>query len=303
MVEPILIAGPTASGKSRLAFEFARRIGGTIINADAMQVYAELSILTARPSASEMAVVPHRLYGHVPAAERYSVGLWLRDVAAALADTKHRGATPIIVGGSGLYLKALTEGLAAVPEVPATIRTAWRERAATHTTAALHALLAERSDSEAARIGASDRSRILRALEVLDATGRTLPEWQAEASDTALVDPERAMRIIVSKPRAELYAQINDRFLAMLEAGALDEAAAIAGLGLDEDLPAMKSIGLSALLAHLRGDLSLDDAIIRAQTDTRNYAKRQMTWFRNQMPDWPSLDPSEAALALSLVTT
>ncbi len=299
MIEPVVIAGATASGKSRLAFELAQRIGGTVVNADAMQVYAELRILTARPPDADTERVPHRLYGHVSAAERYSVGLWLRDVAAAIAEADRERRTPIIVGGTGLYLNALTQGLAAVPEVPATIRTAWRERAATHTTEELHGLLAERSPDEAKRIGPTDRSRILRALEVLDATGRTLPEWQREAADAALVNPKRATRMVVQVPRTELYDRINARFLGMMAAGALEEAKRIAALGLDPELPAMKSIGLSALLAHLRGELDLDAAIVRAQTETRNYAKRQMTWFRNQMAEWPALTPSEAEAVLA----
>ena len=290
---PILIAGPTASGKSRLAIEVATRGNGVVINADSMQVYAELRILSARPSATEHGTVPHHLYGHVPAAERYSVGRWLADIAKAITKAEETGRRPVIVGGTGLYFRALTQGLASVPEVPAAVRTAWREKAAALSTRDLHNLLAERSRNEARRLRPNDRSRILRALEVIDATGRTLPEWQDEAAGAALVDPNRAARIVLAPPRAELYNRINRRLLAMMEAGALVEARRITVLKLDPDLPAMKSIGLSALVAHLSGEIELNEAIARAQTESRNYAKRQMTWFRNQMADWPSADPTE----------
>jgi tRNA dimethylallyltransferase len=300
MAKPILIAGPTASGKSRLAFEIAKRVNGMIINADSMQVYAELRILTARPSDAELEAVPHRLYGHVPVSQPYSVGRWISDIASVLLDARGESRRPIIVGGTGLYFRALTRGLAEVPNVPASIRADWRERAATLSTAELHDLLAKRSSNEAARIGPSDRSRILRALEVIDATGRTLPEWQDEAAGAALIPPEEAEKIVITPPRAELYDRINRRFLTMMKAGALEEARKIAALDLDPELPAMKSIGLAALLAHLAGEIDIDEAIARAQTETRNYAKRQMTWFRNQMPDWPAADyPAAEELLLS----
>lgn len=296
-----MIAGPTASGKSRIAVDLARRIGGVVINADSMQVYAELAILSARPPPEVLEAVPHRLYGHVSIAEAYSVGRWISDVAATLVDARGEQRRPIIVGGTGLYFRALTRGLAQVPEVPASIRSMWRERAATLSTPELHEMLAQRSSAEAARIKPTDRSRILRALEVIDGTGRTLPEWQDEAAGAALVSPTEATRIVVNPPRAEIYDQINRRFLAMMRAGALAEARRIAALNIPADMPGMKSIGLTALLAHLSGEIELDEAIARAQTETRNYAKRQTTWFRNQMPDWQHLAPDEAERALSLV--
>ncbi len=299
IASPILIAGPTASGKSRLALDVAKRLNGVVINADSMQVYAELQILTARPSSADTESIPHRLYGHVSVAEPYSVGRWINDVAATLIDARGEGRRPIIVGGTGLYFRALTKGLTEVPDVPAPVRSAWRERAATLTTDELHTLLAQRSTAEAARVKPSDRNRILRALEVIDGTGRTLPEWQDEAAGSALVDMSNATAIVVTPQRADLYDQINRRFLMMVKAGALSEARRIANQGYDPELPAMKSIGLSALLAHLSGDIELDEAIARAQTETRNFAKRQMTWFRNQMPDWQHLAPSEAATVLA----
>ena len=301
MATPILIAGPTGSGKSRLAHDVARRTNGLVINADSMQVYGELSILTARPPPDDLASVPHSLYGHVPISEAYSVGRWITDIAAVLADAEGRGLRPIIVGGTGLYYRALTKGLAQVPDVPSSIRTWWRERAATLPTSELHGLLSQRSSAEAARLNPTDRNRILRALEVIDGTGRTLPEWQNEAASSALVDSSEAISIVVSPPRAELYDAINRRFLTMLEEGALDEARAIADQNLDPSLPATKSIGLSTLLAHLAGEIELNEAIARAQTETRNYAKRQSTWFRNQMPDWRHASPAEAAELLTVL--
>jgi tRNA dimethylallyltransferase len=294
MATPVLIAGPTASGKSRLALEIARRSGGIVVNADALQVYSELQILSARPTEDELKAATHRLYGHIPATSAYSVGWWIRDVSRVLAEARRERRLPIIVGGTGLYFAALTKGLAKVPEVPPSVRTAWRERAAALSTAELHQLLAERSADEARRIRPSDRSRILRALEVIDATGRTLPEWQDEAAGSAMIDPKRATAIVLSEPRAELYERIDRRFLAMMEAGALTEARRVAAMKLDPDLPVMKSIGLASLLSNLTGETTIDEAIARAQTETRNYAKRQMTWFRNQMPDWQHLSLDEA---------
>ena len=297
---PVLIGGPTASGKSGFAIEVARQIGGVVINADSMQVYNELSIITSRPRAADIEAVPHRLYGHIRASERYSVGRWLADVGEMLNEARADRLTPVFVGGTGLYFRALTQGLAPVPEVPASIRTDWRERAATLSTAELHEALAERSADEAGRIQPSDRSRILRALEVIDATGRTLPEWQVEAADGALIDPRAARCFVLTPPRANLYERINQRFLSMMKEGALREARRFASLKLDPDLPATKSIGLRALLAHHHGELELDEAVTRAQTESRNYAKRQMTWFRNQMADWQTIDDPSPGLARSL---
>ncbi|MCW5696819.1 MAG: tRNA (adenosine(37)-N6)-dimethylallyltransferase MiaA [Bauldia sp.] len=285
-VTPLLIAGPTASGKSALALAAAERDRGMVINADALQVYAGLRILTARPSPEDEARAPHRLYGHVAPGERYSVGSWLADVAGALAEAEAAGLRPIIVGGTGLYFRALTQGLAPVPPVPPEIRERWKARAEGVATGDLHRLLAGRSASEAARLRPTDRARILRALEVLDATGRPLPEWQALAA-RPLIDPAAAERIVIAPDRAELHRRIAQRFQGMIDAGALNEARAIAALGLDPALPAMKALGLRPLLRHLAGALSLDEAIARGIAETRQYAKRQETWFRHQMADWP----------------
>lgn len=283
---PVLIAGPTAAGKSTLALRLAAESGGVIVNADALQVYAELRILTARPSPQDEARIPHRLYGHVPAADGYSVGRWLTDVAAVLAEAREAGHRVILVGGTGLYFRALTGGLAPVPPVPAELSRAWRERAKGLATAELLRLLAGRSASEAARVRPTDRARILRALEVIEATGRTLPEWQKDTT-RPLIDPAAAERTVIVPDRGELHRRIRARFRAMLDAGALDEARAVAGL--DPDLPAMKALGLRPLLAQLDGQLSPEAAIATAEAETRQYARRQETWFRGQMADWPRI--------------
>lgn len=285
LARPVLIAGPTASGKSALARKFALDRPSVIVNADSMQVYSGLRILTARPTIEEEASVPHRLYAHVPPGDRYSVGRWLTDVAAVLLDAEGAGLRPIIVGGTGLYFRALTEGLAAIPPVPAEVRAAVNAQAADRSTAELHAELSARAPSEGLRLRATDRARVLRALEVLAATGRPLAEWQAGMS-RPLVDPEAAERIILMPDRPVLHRRIDARLLEMIEQGALEEARAMGALGLDENLPAMKAIGLRPLLLYLRGRLTLDEAIFRAQAETRQYAKRQITWFRNQAPGW-----------------
>ncbi|MGD9738729.1 MAG: tRNA (adenosine(37)-N6)-dimethylallyltransferase MiaA [Bauldia sp.] len=282
---PVLIAGPTASGKSALARTLAEERPSIIVNADSMQVYDGLRILTARPTAEEEAEFPHRLYGHVPPSDRYSVGRWVTDVADVLQVAKEKGLRPIIVGGTGLYFRALTEGLAEVPPIPAEIRTALAERSAGRPTAELHRELAARSPTEAERLRPSDRARILRALEVLEATGRPLPEWQAGAA-RPLIEAAAADRIVLMPDRAELHRRIDARFRAMVDEDGLDEARAIASLGLDPNLPAMKAIGLRPLLAYLRDEISLDETIARAQAETRQYAKRQVTWFRHQMTGW-----------------
>jgi len=288
----ILIAGPTASGKSALAAMLAERLGGVVVNADAMQVYRDLSILTARPTAEEEARVPHRLYGHVPAAEAYSVARWLGDVAAVLVDCAAAGRPAIVVGGTGLYFEGLTRGLSAVPEVPDAVRERWRARAARLGPAGLHALLAERDPAMAARLRTTDPQRLLRALEVVDATGRSLADWHAEPPPPPLL-PAAAIagRLVLAPDRAWLHGRIAARFAQMLEAGGRAEAAAFAALGLDPALPASRAIGVAPLAALARGDIDEAAALNRAVVDTRRYAKRQETWFRNRMGDWPRLDP------------
>jgi tRNA dimethylallyltransferase len=289
----ILIAGPTASGKSALALDLAGRLGGSIVNADSMQVYRDLRAITARPSADEEARVPHRLYGHVDAGENYSVGRWLRDAAAALDEIAAQGRVAILIGGTGLYFKALLSGLAAVPPIPPEIRAQVRARVQNEGVAPLYAELVERDATTAHRVMPNDRSRICRALEVVLATGRALSDWHREGLP-ALVESARAAKVFLTCERQELVARIETRFAAMLTAGALDEVRALAARKLDPLLPAMKAHGVPWLIRHLKGELSLDEAAAGAVMDTRRYAKRQVTWFRNQTGDWPWAPAAEA---------
>jgi tRNA dimethylallyltransferase len=289
----VLIAGPTASGKSALALTLAEALGGTIINADAMQVYRDLRILTARPSPAEEARVPHLLYGHVDAAENYSVGRWCVDAAAALAAVERAGRLPILTGGTGLYFKALTRGLAAVPPTPAQIRAAVRARLEREGIAVLYAELSARDGATARRLMPGDRARITRALEVVLATGRSLTDWHREGMTPAL-DPQFAVKVFLDIDRAELYRRIDARFDAMLAAGALDEVRALASRQLDAALPAMKAHGAPWLIRHLDGEIDLAAAVEGAKRDTRRYTKRQATWFRHQLPDWTWIAPDTA---------
>jgi len=293
----ILIAGPTASGKSALALTLAEKIGGTIVNADSMQVYRDLRVITARPTPAEEARVPHRLYGHVDAGENYSVGRWCRDVGEALNEIAAQGRVAILVGGTGLYFKALTTGLAAVPPIPAEIRGQLRARMASEGAAALHGELASLDPVTAQRLMVNDRLRISRALEVVLATGRSLTDWHREGMP-ALVDSARAAKIFLTCERKQLVARIETRFAAMLKAGALDEVRALERRQLDPLLPAMKAHGVPWLIRHLNGEISLNKAAAGAIMDTRRYAKRQLTWFRNQMKDWPWAGPEQAQKAL-----
>jgi tRNA dimethylallyltransferase len=289
----VLIAGPTASGKSALALVLAEQLDGVIINTDSMQVYRDLRILTARPSPDEEARVPHRLYGHVDAAMDYSVGRYVTDVANALACTERERKLPIFVGGTGLYFKALTRGLAAIPPIPGAVRKAVRERLAAEGPEALHAELAKTDATTADRLRRTDRQRIARALEVVLATGRPLSDWH-EREAAPLLDPAQIVTAFVSLDRAELYNRIDARFDAMLHAGALDEVAKLAARRLDPLLPAMKAHGVPWLMQHLESRLTLAGAAQQAKLDVRHYAKRQFTWFRHQLADWTSVSPTNA---------
>ena len=297
----VLIAGPTASGKSALALRVAESLDGIIVNADSMQVYRDLRILTARPTPEEELRVPHRLYGHVDAAVNYSTGQWLRDVGEVLRELEAQGRMSILVGGTGLYFKALTAGLAAVPPITANIRESVRARIESEGAPALHAELMQSDPATAQRITVNDRSRISRALEVVLATGRPLSEWHREGLPP-LIDAARAAKVFITCERKELVARIEMRFAAMLKAGALDEVRALSRRLLDPSLPAMKAHGVPWLIRHLNGEISLEEAAAGAVMDTRRYAKRQLTWFRNQMPGWSWL-PAETALAEILHTT
>jgi tRNA dimethylallyltransferase len=286
--KPVLvIAGPTASGKSRLAMDAAEALGGVIINADSMQVYRELAVLTARPGAAEMARVPHRLYGTLPGSERCSAGRWQALAVAEIEACHAAGQLPIVVGGTGLYLRALEKGLADLPEVPAATRAAAEALHGDLGGKGFHAALAVRDPAMAARLRPTDRQRLVRAWEVLEATGRSLADWQS-AGAAAPPAPYGFCHVICLPPRPALYAACDVRVLAMMEAGALEEVRALCALGLDPALPVMKALGVAALRRHLAGELSREAAIAAMQQQTRNYAKRQMTWLRTQLlPERP----------------
>jgi tRNA dimethylallyltransferase len=292
-IQAVLLAGPTTSGKSALALALAEELGGTIINADSMQVYRDLRVITARPSPDDEARAPHRLYGHVDAAENYSVGRWCVDAQAAIAEVQREGRVPILVGGTGLYFKALTQGLAAVPPIPASLRASIRSRLAADGVPPLYAELTQRDPATAARLMPGDRSRITRALEVVLATGRSLADWHRQGMPPS-IDATHAVELFLDVERAELYRRIDARFDAMLESGALDEVRALAQRGLDPTLPSMKAHGVPWLIRHLKGEIGLDEAAEGGKRDTRRYTKRQATWFRNQLPGFVWITPNEA---------
>jgi tRNA dimethylallyltransferase len=292
-VRAVLIAGPTASGKSALALEVAERLGGVIINTDSMQVYRDLAIITARPGAADTARAGHLLYGHVDAAENYSVGRFVADAAAALVQAHAQSRVAIFTGGSGLYFKALTRGLAAIPPVDAAIRAAIRARLEAGGVAALHGELSRRDPATAARLNPADRIRIARALEVFEATGRAISDWHRDGLPP-LLEPAHVAKVYLAPERAALYRRIDARFDAMLAAGALEEVRALHARRLDPLLPAMKAHGVPWLIRHLEGEMPLAAAAEAGKRDTRHYAKRQFTWFRHQLADWPRVDPDAA---------
>jgi tRNA dimethylallyltransferase len=289
-----LIAGPTASGKSAVALRLAERLGGLVINADSMQLYRDLRVLTARPTPEDEARAPHRLFGVVDAAQNHSVGLWLADAGAALREARATGQTPIFVGGTGLYFKALTQGLSAIPAVAAAVRATLRAETATLAPAALHARLAACDPVMAARLRPTDPQRVLRALEVFVATGKSLASFQG-ARQPPLLDGATCRSIFLAPDRAALKARIEARFDAMLAAGALDEVAALAARNLDPALPAMRAHGVPHLIAALRGEMTLAAAADLGKRDTRRYAKRQFTFARHQLPDFVWRAPEAAA--------
>jgi len=289
----VLIAGPTASGKSALALALARKTGGFVINTDSMQVYRDLKVITARPSADEEAEVPHRLYGHVDAGLNFSAGAWVADAADVLMEARAGKRLAVFVGGSGLYFKALTRGLSAVPPIPSDVREAVRARLERDGVEALHAELSRRDPVSAERLKPRDRTRIARALEVVEATGRSLSDWHREGLPPLL--PAGTYRALFLEPeRDELYARIDARFEAMLRLGALEEVAALAARKLDSLLPAMKAHGVPALIRHLQGDITREEASEIGRADTRHYAKRQFTWFRHQLPEFEWVKPAVA---------
>ena len=281
----VIIAGPTASGKTALALDVAREFAGTVINADSMQVYRELKVLTARPRPADEAAVPHRLFGVLAASEACSAGRWLKMAAAEIEAAHREKRLPVVVGGTGLYLKALIEGLAEVPEIPAAVNAEMQRRFDRIGGEAFRAELAERDPDAAAKLPVGDSQRLKRAMAVVEATGRPLAEWQRRQSEAPWVAARFGV-VGLMPPREALYAACDARFAVMMTAGALDEATALVALGLDPGLPAMKALGVPELSRHLAGEISLADAVAAAKQATRNFAKRQLTWLRNQLaPD------------------
>jgi len=284
--EPLitLLAGPTASGKSRRALELAQRTGAVIVNADSQQLYADLRVLSARPSAAEEALAEHRLYGVADAAEAWSVGRWSRTVMPLLADLAAAGRPALLVGGTGLYFTALTMGLADIPEIPPEVREAAGAAFDSDGEAAFRRRLAGVDAAAAARIEAGDRQRLTRAWAVAQHTGRALSDWTADT--TPLLAPGSWTGLVIEPDRAPLYADCDLRVAQMVEAGALEEVRALVARGLDPALPAMKAVGVREFAAYLAGETTLEHAVEATRQATRNYAKRQLTWFRNQTPRW-----------------
>jgi tRNA dimethylallyltransferase len=297
----LLIAGPTASGKSALALRLAQKLGGAVVNCDSMQVYRDLAIITARPTPDETSAAPHALYGHVDGAVNYSAGQFAREAPPVLTRLASEGRIPILTGGTGLYFRALTEGLSQMPAVPEEVRRAVRAAAEGREASELHADLARKDAATAAALRPGDRQRILRALEIIASTGHA-PSHFHGLRETAPLAGWRLARIFLAPDRAWLKARIDARFDAMMERGALEEVAALAARGLDPALPVMRAHGVPGLIGHLSGAVPLDQAVERGKTDTRAYVKRQFTWFRNQMPDfaWAAPEDAEQALATQL---
>lgn len=287
----MLIAGPTASGKSALALNVAREIERSgrrpvIINADSMQVYRELRILSARPNEAEQAGIPHLLYGFVGVREVFSTGRWLEEIARCLFELDN-DEVPIITGGTGLYFKALIEGFAEIPPISDKIRRSLRDELHSRGAEAMHQRLAVIDEASARELNVNDTQRVLRALEVVEETGKSILDWQSDKQRPAMIDGASCRKIIALPDRAVLYERINQRFNMMMDEGALEEVETLSAMELAPDLPAMKAIGMQQLRAHLAGDLNLDEAIENAKRESRRYAKRQMTWLRNQMgEDW-----------------
>jgi tRNA dimethylallyltransferase len=282
-----LIAGPTASGKSAVALRLAQTIGADIVNADSMQLYADLQVLSARPSREDMLQAPHHLFGIADAADGWSVGRWLDAARAALADIAQWRRSAVVVGGTGLYFRALTHGLAEVPPVPRAVTDQLEREAGAAGELALRPRLAALDPEAEARIARGDRQRLLRALAVAEHTGRPLSAWQADTQPTLATDDWRP--VVLEPPREALYAACDARLAAMFDTGAIEEVTALHARRLDPALPAMKAVGVREIIEHLEGRLTRDEALVLAQQETRRYAKRQLTWLRNQTPDWPRI--------------
>lgn len=298
--KPILIAGPTASGKSALSVRLARSLGGVIINADSQQIYRDWRILSARPSADEEATVPHRMYAHLSLDTIYSTGHWLDDITAELSRCHSEGLRPIIVGGTGLYFKALTVGLAKIPKADMDIRARGEAELERLGLAEFVEILQTRDPKTCARIDLLNPRRVLRAWEVLEATDKGIADWQDD-TPPPLLPLDACHAIALTPPRDWLYERCELRFGQMIDAGVLSEVRAVMDLNLPADAPGLKAVGAPELMAHLRGEIDLDQAIERAKMETRRYAKRQTTWIRNQMQDWEKLDPTDAVSVDALI--
>lgn len=298
----ILIAGPTASGKSAVSLVLARRLGGEIVNADSMQLYRELPLLSAAPDADDRALIPHHLYGVASVAEPFSVARWAELAGAAIGDIRVRGGTAIVTGGTGLYFRALLGGLSEVPAIDDDIRREVRELVLASGAAAGHAALAAEDPVMAERLRSSDGQRIARALEVVRSTGRSLAEWQETTLDGPLTVLDRqggVGKFVLLPPRDWLYERCDRRFDLMMAAGALEEAAALPPA--DPNLTALKALGVPQLRAALAGQIDMKDAVTFAKAATRQYAKRQMTWFRNQCQDWNVIDEKQTERIIDMI--
>ena len=287
---PILIAGATASGKSALALALAEKFNGCIINADSMQVYDTLNVLTARPPKEDLLRAPHRLYGHVPVAAPYSVGQWQAEALATIDEAQEKGQRPILVGGTGLYFKSLIEGLADIPYIPDNVRDGLRARLDSDGLAALYAELQSVDGVLAERLPPTDTQRILRGLEVFEATGEPLSQWQKQMQKPPLTG---YCGILLMPDRDWLYARCNARYEVMLAAGAQQEVEELWALNLPPDANGLKALGVGQIMAYIQGEIDAETATAQAQQATRRYAKRQMTWFRSQMSDWKSFSEQD----------
>ncbi len=282
----ILIAGPTASGKSALALALAERFKGAIINADSMQIYRDLRILSARPSIEDEARVPHVLYGHIGAEAAYSAGHYAKDVARVIDQVRAENRVPVIVGGTGLYFKVLLEGLSPVPQIDPEIRTKWREAALAQNASTLHDTLAKVDPEMAMRLKRGDRQRIVRALEVMEQTGRSLACWQSEPGTPVLPDEDTILKLVVAPPREVLHQRADTRFQDMMAGGAVEEVRALLARDLDPSLLILRALGVGSISEWLAGERDRESAIERGQAETRQYIKRQTTWLRKNMMSW-----------------
>jgi len=301
MTRPVwLIAGPTASGKSALALELAEATGGEIVNADSMQIYADLKVLTARPSPADTTRAPHHLYGVANGADVWSVGRWLRAVQTVLAGIEARGRGAIVVGGSGLYFHALTRGLSDIPTVPEPDRAAVEAAFVAEGEARFRERLAEFDPAAEGRIAHGDKQRLVRALAVWRTTGRALSQWQAELTPPVL----GAWRgLVLDPPRETLYDHCSARLATMVPCGVLQEVRTLMNRNLDPGLPVMKALGVPEFTNHLRGEIGLEEALAATLQATRRYAKRQTTWFRNQSRDWPRLNHVDTREAVRILAS